>query len=154
MTLALRRPLDRVFHSVVAIVLMLALGASLSAGVKAVRGVIWDAPSHAMSPADTPAPATVDPAARVPVGQTSVIIQALPGQEAAAASPVSAHGGQVGTTLPIAEGFAATVPTNALDAIAGSGSIRAITANSKVNFEELSYDDTTTASNFTRTSGA
>ena len=60
MTLALRRPMDRVIHSVVAIVLMLALGASLSAGVKAVRGVIWDAPSHAMSPADTPAPATVE----------------------------------------------------------------------------------------------
>jgi serine protease AprX len=87
-------------------------------------------------------------------GRAEVIVQAEPGREAGAAAAVKAAGGVVGTPLPLVDGFSATVPLPIGDALAASPAVRAVSANRPVRFEELSYDESTTASNFARTAGA
>jgi serine protease AprX len=97
----------------------------------------------------------VDPGlSRVSETPAAVIVQATPGQMDGAIAAVEAAGGQVGTLLPIVDGFAATVAGTALDQVAASPDVVAVTADRVGHFESFSYDLTTTASNFTRTSGA
>lgn len=87
-------------------------------------------------------------------GLRHVIVQAHPGQQRSAARAVERAGGQVGTPLPLVDGFVAEVPPASVTAVANDPAVRAITPDRPVHFEELSYDATTTASNFTKTSGA
>jgi serine protease AprX len=82
----------------------------------------------------------------------SVIVQAVPGKLAEARAAVEKAGGTTGTELPLVNGFEAKLPAGVAKLI--SGPIVSITSNRSVQFEEFSYDATTTASNFARTSGA
>ena len=84
----------------------------------------------------------------------AVVVQATDGAVAAAARAVEALGGSVGDDLPIVGGFSAVVPRDGLDDLATSPSVRAVTDDQRVRFEQLSYDNTTTASNFAKVSGA
>jgi serine protease AprX len=83
-----------------------------------------------------------------------VIVQAVEGHEAQAAEAVVAVGGRIGPALPIVNGFSAQLPAGAEGGLVRSDAIRAVTGNHRVNFEALSYDEATTASNFVRTTGA
>ncbi|MDQ1402170.1 MAG: serine protease AprX [Actinomycetota bacterium] len=86
--------------------------------------------------------------------QLAVIVRAAPGGLDAAAAAVTDAGGTVGTALPIVNGFEATVPAAAMPELKASPAIAAITPNVKGRFEQLSYDATTTATNFAKTTGA
>jgi serine protease AprX len=87
-------------------------------------------------------------------GTASVIVQAAKGMVAAAEAAVTAAQGTVVTGLPLVNGFEASVPAAALPAIAADASVRSVSANRQASFEEYSYDESTTASSFARTSGA
>jgi serine protease AprX len=100
-----------------------------------------------------PAPhrrATVEPTS----GTASVIVQATAGRAAEAEKAVEAAGGRVDDRLPLIEGFEAAIPAAAVQKLAESPGIRAISANHRVTFEDYTYDSTSSASNFARTTGA
>ena len=84
----------------------------------------------------------------------AVIVQATTGMLARARRAITAAGGTVVTDLPLVNGFAARVSGASLPAVAADPSVRAISANRKASFEEYSYDETSTASSFAKTSGA
>ena len=69
-------------------------------------------------------PATAAPTAAV--HDVAVIVQA-PGAEAAAAAAVREHGGRVTAALPIVSGFAATMPSDAVDELRATPGVRAVT---------------------------
>ena len=94
------------------------------------------------------------PAAAATGELTRLIVQARPGHVGGAADAVENVGGTVGTPLPLVDGFVAEVPAAAVPAVAGDPAVRAVSPNLPVHFEELSYDATTTASNYPKTSGA
>ena len=98
--------------------------------------------------------AKVDQALVGATGTASVIVQAAKGMVAAAEAAVTAAHGTVVTGLPLVNGFEARVPATALPAIAAQPSVRSVSANRQASFEEFSYDESTTASSFARTSGA
>ena len=101
----------------------------------------------ASSPAQAGGAAPVGPSVRV-------VVQAVDGALDQAARAVAALGGEVGDALPIVDGFRAEIPSSSLDAAASHPSVRAITADQRVRFEEFAYDATTTASSFAKVSGA
>lgn len=111
------------------------------------EGVAWLADRQAVS-------GKLDESLVATSGTASVIVQAAKGMVAAAGRAVAAGHGTVLTSLPLVNGFEAQVPAAALPALAASASVRSISANRKAAFEEYSYDETTTASSFARTSGA
>lgn len=86
--------------------------------------------------------------------QLDVIVQARPGQVGAAEAAVAAAGGTVGTALPLVDGFRAVLPASAAASLSTDPAIRAVTGNEPVSFENVTYDATTTASNFAKSSGA
>ena len=97
----------------------------------------------------------VDPGISRAAGSTSsVLVQAAEGALSRARDVLTAAGGTIVTTLPMINGFEAEVTSEALPALEADPSIRSVTANRQVRFEEFSYDATTTASSFARTSGA
>jgi serine protease AprX len=98
--------------------------------------------------------AALAPAAAATGELTRLIVQALPGHVGGAADAVEGVGGTVGTPLPLVDGFVAEVPAAAVPAVAADPAVRAVSADDPVHFEELSYDATTTASNYPKTSGA
>jgi serine protease AprX len=102
----------------------------------------------------TSASAKVDPGALAVTGDVPVVVQATDGGLDAAAAAVTAGGGTVGAGLPIINGFSAQIPSGALEAVAASPAIVAITLDREAKFEQFSFDSTTTASNFVATSGA
>ena len=111
-------------------------------------GVTWtrgESPPVAVDPKIEQAPAGAD---------VRVVVQATPGASDEAARAVEAAGGTIGAALPIIDGFSALIPADALDALRTTSAIRAVSHDDQVQFEELSYDATTSASNFVRTAGA
>ncbi|MFN2625606.1 MAG: S8 family serine peptidase [Mycobacteriales bacterium] len=102
----------------------------------AARGGAWSAPRTAV----------IDPGIARAGSAQHVVVQAAPGQVADAAAAVRSAGGTVGVSLPIIDGFAATLPASAVGRLSNAASIRAVTANRQAHFSEMSYDDTTTAS--------
>ena len=84
----------------------------------------------------------------------SVIVQAAAGRVRNATRAIAAAGGRIRTALPLIDGFEAVLPGTALDGLATNSAIRAISANTSASFVEYSYDETSTASSFARTSGA
>ncbi|HVM07330.1 MAG TPA: S8 family peptidase [Acidimicrobiales bacterium] len=111
-----------------------------------VAGLVAAAPKVEAAPAAAaPAPAAEGHATG------SVIVQAVPGGAARAAEAVEDAGGSVGEALALINGFEAELPAGATVA---SDAIVSITPNRQVEFENVSYDETTTASNFARSSGA
>jgi serine protease AprX len=94
-------------------------------------------------------------AAATPDGpELDVIVQARPGQVKAAEAAVAAAGGSVVAELPLVDGFRAQLQASAAAEVSADPSVRAITSNDNVHFENVTYDATTTASNFAKTSGA
>ena len=93
-------------------------------------------------------------AARGTGSATEVIVQARVGAEAAVADAIRAHGGTVESTLDIVNGFAATVPSDAVAALRAHPGVRAVSENSEVRFASNIYDDTTVASAYAKASGA
>src|SRR5688500_1733586 len=87
-------------------------------------------------------------------GPATVVVQARPGRNADAIAAVEAAGGRVGKTLPLVDGFSAELKLPLDTALTSSPAVRAITLDRSIQFEEFSYDDTTTASNFARSTGA
>lgn len=63
-------------------------------------------------------------------------------------------GGLVTADLPFVDGVAADVRADMLAELASTPGVTAVTADREATYEEYAYDDTTTASNFTRTSQA
>ena len=59
--------------------------------------------------------ATIDPGIDRSAAHAKVIVQSRDGQAAAAATAVKAAGGTVGASLPIVNGFAASIPGRAVD---------------------------------------
>jgi serine protease AprX len=70
------------------------------------------------------------------------------------ADRVAAHGGAVTAELPFVHGVAALVRANELESLVAEPSVAAITADRAGKFSEYTYDESTTASNFTRTTQA
>ncbi|HEX2700669.1 MAG TPA: S8 family peptidase [Acidimicrobiales bacterium] len=104
---------------------------------------------------DTAAAAKVEPGIDLTSGKkTSLLIQAVPGAEDVARRAVVASHGVVGDDLPIVHGFEASISGIGAHALAASPAVRSVSVNHRVGFEEFSYDETTTASNFTKTTEA
>ena len=134
-------------HTGVALALAFALLALLLVPASATPhfGVIWTRSQPG---------ATIDRGIDRSAAHAKVIVQARDGQAAAAAKAVKAAGGTVGAALPIVNGFAASIPGKAVDSLKGATSIVAVTADREAKLEQFSYDASTTASNYTKTSGA
>ena len=129
--------------------LALAVAMAVAAGLSD-DGVAWVT--------DEPVPAGIgkvdealDTAADTPL---PVIVQAVEGMLGQARAAVTAAGGTVVTRLPLVNGFSARIGGTSLSAVAADSSVRAISANRTASFEEFSYDETSTASSFAKTSGA
>ncbi|MEO6205521.1 MAG: S8 family serine peptidase [Mycobacteriales bacterium] len=73
---------------------------------------------------------------------------------AATAEAVRRLGGTVGKPLEMIGGVSARVPADRLVELSHDPAIGAVTANTTGRFSEFAYDDTTVASNFTKTTGA
>jgi serine protease AprX len=87
------------------------------------------------------ASAKVDPGiGRAPGHKVSVIVQAWPGQVGEATAALNARGAKVGVSLPVIDGFQATIDSRALAAVAASPAIKAITANRQGNYSQVSAD--------------
>src|SRR5688572_12567132 len=102
-------------------------------------------------------PASVDPAVRTAAADASsveVVVQGAPGATSKVAAAVEAAGGELGEPLPIIDGFAATIPAAGVALLEQAEGVKAVSANHAIRFEEFSYDETTTASSFAKTSGA
>ena len=153
MTLTVRSAGTRAIQVVA---LCLALGLVASVTMRPVKGLVWlFAPSapRTQGPAAA-AGSKVDPGLdRAATEPTSVIVQARPGGEGAAESAVRAAGGRVGATLPVVDGFEASVAGRALLEVAGSGDVRAITGNRTGRFSQRSADEGL-ASSFPTSTGA
>ena len=84
----------------------------------------------------------------------AVVVQGAAGGARAIVAAVRSLGGRVVADLPIVHGVAARVPARTLPELARVPGVVAVTADRKVQFEQYTYDDTTSASNFVKTSGA
>jgi serine protease AprX len=73
---------------------------------------------------------------------------------AAVAHAVHRAGGHVTATLDLVGGVAAVVRADRLAALAADPRVRAVTADRQAHFDDFSFDDSTTASLFTRTTQA
>ena len=85
---------------------------------------------------------------------SSVIVQAVPGRDAAARSAITAAGGEVRAELPFVHGFEAELSGEGVQAVAASDAVRSVSVNHRIKFEDYTYDESTTASNFARTAQA
>jgi serine protease AprX len=127
--------------------------ALMQGAAPALDGATWGFSVPKLSSSATPA--VVDPGVRaVTGGSVAVIVTATAGTVEAAAASVTAGGGTVGERLPLVDGFAASLPADAVDGVAASGAVQAITLDRRVEFEEVSYDETSTASKFAVNTGA
>ena len=107
--------------------------------------------SHA--PASSPS-AVVDPAVRDASGMVDVIVMATGGRVGAATAAVRSAGATVGVALPLVDGLAARMTAAQAAAAARSSAVRSITLDRVGHLSQASYDQSTTASNFVKTSGA
>src|SRR5687768_7930716 len=117
-------------------------GSAWTRVASAVQGSAWTAGEHL-----DPALHTVGTAAQ------QVIVSGRHGVEAAA-DAVRRLGGTVGKPLHIVDGVSATVPAGKLVELSRDPAVGAVTADRRTKFEEFSYDDTTVASNFAKSTGA
>jgi serine protease AprX len=131
----------------------LVLAALLVTGAAAPASALSPQPPDRAAP-DTaaPAPAAVlDPGLpRAGRAEQPVIVTGGSGVAAA----VARAGGRVTADLPLVDGVAARVPAAGLAALAADPATSGVTMDRRGRFVEYAYDDTTTASNFARTSQA
>lgn len=123
-----------------------------SAGTYQAEGVAWvsDDPQPA-APGGGKVDDGLDESA---TAAQAVIVQATAGLVQRARSVVLAAGGTVVADLPLVNGFEARLRGTALQHVASDPSVRSLSANRTATFEEYTYDETSTASSFARTSGA
>jgi serine protease AprX len=132
------------------------------AGLATRPGTAWlFSPAGSATPPSTTAAVLSQSAAKIDPGirdargaRVEVVVQGRLGASGDVHDVLRAHGSAVRRPLPIVDGFEAEIPVAAVDAIASSPSIRALTLDRVTRFEEYSYDSATTASNFVRTTGA
>ncbi|HTL87183.1 MAG TPA: S8 family peptidase [Acidimicrobiia bacterium] len=74
--------------------------------------------------------------------------------DADVATRVSEVGGHVTAALDFVGGVVALVPADKLRALASRPGVRAVTANRRAHFSDLTFDDSTTASQFARSTQA
>jgi serine protease AprX len=89
--------------------------------------------------------------------KTSVIVRALPGEEPTAERAVAKAGGTIGTSLPIIDGFVASVPTGAIMPLETTLGIVSVTPNLRVRPQASTYDpsgDVTSMDSVTEWTGA
>ena len=143
-------PEDRTFPTAAPIgrrgsVVLLAVAAlvatQLSATAATARGSAWTA-------------AALDPGLSVVGDALQEVIVTAQGGVDAAADAVRRIGGTVESPLPIVDGVEARVPAGALPELAGVSGVTSITADRRASFENLTYDDTTVASSYTRSTQA
>jgi serine protease AprX len=111
------------------------------------RGTAWTRVEVPAAPIDRSLPRTA--------GTAQVIVQTTgPDAVADVREAAVALGASIKSDLPVIDGFSASIPASALTRLAHTAGVRAITKNTVGRFEELSYDEATTASAFAKTSGA
>ena len=118
----------------------LALVTMLAAPPGRAQAVAPPAPVHGLDPG-------IAHTAAAPV---SVIVTGAPD----VGTLVEQHGGTVTATLPLVQGVAAAVPASHIEALAREHGVVSITADRTARLSDMSYDASTTASNFTRTTQA
>ena len=127
--------------------LLVALALAPASSAARAEGVTWQVPVVQLP--------KVDPALdRDNATPTSVIVQAFAGHVERTRDLVRSVGGTVMTDLPLVDGFEAEIAGTSLSALELQPEVRSITANTTGTFEEYSYEESTTASSFARTSGA
>jgi serine protease AprX len=87
----------------------------------------------------------------------SVIVRTLPGSEAAAERTVTRVGGSVGVRLPIIDGFAASVPLGAVEALTATPGVVSVTPDASIHTQGSSYDpsgDVNSMASITSSTGA
>ena len=126
---------------IIGLTVLLGLAPVTARGVSWVRGPVL--------------PRGVDPGL-VTLGDRAVqvIVQVEGARDDTVRRAVTATGGSVGADLPIVDGFRARLDADDAVALGRVAGVRAVTLDRRVSFEEYSYDATTTASNFVRSSGA
>jgi serine protease AprX len=129
-----------------ALLLLAALGAStLSSPAVAAQGSAWTSQVSA---------GVLDPGlSAAGDALTKVIVTAGAGVSAAARA-VSGLGGHVTARLDLVGGVSASVPASLLDDLAGVPGVTAVTADSPVRFENMTYDEATSASSFVKSTKA
>ena len=85
---------------------------------------------------------------------TSVVVQAVPGRVAEARRAINAMGATVVADLPLVNGYQASLTGPQVASLVGSPAVRSVSLNHRIHLEEYTYDETTTASNFARTTEA
>ena len=141
--------------AVIGVALAAALSFStLGASAAAVDGSAWARVASAVQGSAWTAGEHLDPALHtVGTAAQQVIVSGRHGVEGAAEA-VRRLGGTVGKPLHIVDGVSATVPAGKLVELSRDPAVGAVTADRRMKFEEFSYDDTTVASNFTKSTGA
>ncbi|MCA1722480.1 MAG: S8 family serine peptidase, partial [Actinobacteria bacterium] len=129
----------------------LAMSTAASAGG---RGSAWTSTAHLSDGSAWTTAAHLDPALST-VGDAAqrVIVSGRAGA-AAVASAVQRLGGTVGTRLDIVDGVEASVPASKLVELSHDPAVGAVTMNRSMHYEEYTYDETTTASNFAKNTQA
>ena len=99
--------------------------------------------------------AKVEPGIDVSSGRSfDVIVQAVPGFEAEARRAIVGASGTVASELPFVHGYQASLTGPQVAQVATSSAVRSVSVDHRVTFEDYTFDETTTASNFAKTSGA
>ena len=87
-------------------------------------------------------------------GLHRTIVRSRPGAFEDAKRAVTAAGGEIGKEIPFVDSFTVVLSTDAARAAIQSDSVMSITLDREVQFEEMSYDGASTASNFIRSASA
>jgi len=85
---------------------------------------------------------------------TSVIVQAVAGRVAEARRALAAVGATVVADLPLVNGYQTSLTGPQVATLAASPAVRSVSSNRRIHLEDYTYDETTTASNFARTTEA
>lgn len=87
-------------------------------------------------------------------GRTSVVVQAVPGKVVEARRAIAVAGATVVADLPLVNGYETSLTGPQAAALSRSPAVRSVSLNRRIHLEEYTYDETTTASNFARTTEA
>ena len=131
----------------IALAAALAVSVGGSAGAAA-EGSAWTRSAQALQGSAWTAGANLDPGLHTLGNAAQNVIVSGRHGVAAAADAVRRLGGTVDKPLDIVDGVSATVPAGRLTQLANDPAVGAVTADRRMKFEEFSYDETTTASNF------
>jgi serine protease AprX len=140
-------PRGRIKRRTIVVAVAASMALLLPAPAALARGTAW---TRIAVPA-----APVDASLARSSGRVSVIVQATSAAQVPAVRAAAVDlGATIKSDLPIIDGFSASLPAHELAELARIAGVRSITKNTVGRFEELSYDEGTTASSFARTSGA